>query len=226
MRSCGCTQTHAHKRIVLTGGPGSGKTAILELVRHFRCEHIQILPEAASILFGGGFPRGKTAASMRAAQRAIYLVQRELETACDAENNHAIVLCDRGTVDGYAYWPGGNQSDGNQSHQDFWESLGTSPAEQYVRYAAVIHLEPPTLAGGYNHQNPVRIESAEEAQRIDALLKEAWAGHPRRIVVPSATNFLDKAFAALEILNQEIPSCCRTTFHRPNMQPSSIPPAG
>ena len=34
---CACVGPHPHKRIVLTGGPGAGKTAVLELVRRSFC---------------------------------------------------------------------------------------------------------------------------------------------------------------------------------------------
>lgn len=44
-------------RVVLTGGPGAGKTAVLELVRRAVCRHVRVLPEAASVVYGGGFPR-------------------------------------------------------------------------------------------------------------------------------------------------------------------------
>src|SRR4249919_3713171 len=103
MTRCGCTAVHARRRIALTGGPGAGKTALLEMVRQAFCSHVRILPEAASIVFGGGFPREDDLACERASQRAIYHVQRELEASADA-HNAAIVLCDRGTVDGSAYW--------------------------------------------------------------------------------------------------------------------------
>jgi hypothetical protein len=57
MHICNCTQSHTRKRVVLTGGPGAGKTAVLELARQYFCKHVLVLPEAAGILFGGGFPR-------------------------------------------------------------------------------------------------------------------------------------------------------------------------
>src|SRR5690349_4534024 len=85
--------------IVLTGGPGSGKTAVLDLLRHELCAHVAILPEAASIVFGGGFPRDPAAPVRRAAQRAIYQVQLELEAAIAARGPR-LMLCDRGLVDG------------------------------------------------------------------------------------------------------------------------------
>ena len=39
MAACGCTETHPPRRIVLTGGPGAGKTAVLEMMRKTLCEH-------------------------------------------------------------------------------------------------------------------------------------------------------------------------------------------
>lgn len=79
MTPCECRDAHVRRRIVLTGGPGAGKTALLELIRQSFCEHVTVLPEAASIVFGGGFPRHDDDECRRAAQRAIYHVQRQLE---------------------------------------------------------------------------------------------------------------------------------------------------
>jgi predicted ATPase len=199
MKPCECREPHERRRVVLTGGPGAGKTAVLELIRHSFCEHVKILPESASIVFGGGFPRGGTELMLKAAQRAIFYVQRELEAAADAENP-AIVLCDRGTIDGGAYWPGG---------EDLWASVGTTLEEQIRRYDAVIHLRTPGGTAGYNHQNPLRIESAEEAAAIDVRIDRAWEHHPRRFIVEPSSHFLDKAAHALDILRGELPECCR-----------------
>ena len=199
MTECRCGDSHERRRVVLTGGPGAGKTAILELIRQSFCAHVKVLPESAGIVFGGGFPRGEGTGRQQAAQRAIFYVQRELEIEADA-GNPAIVLCDRGTVDGAAYWPGA---------QDFWSSVGTSLDEQLRRYDAVIHLRTPAAADGYNHQNPLRIESATEALGIDARIARAWERHPRRFVVEASSDFLDKAARALEILRAELPACCR-----------------
>jgi predicted ATPase len=199
MAACACTEIHPAKRIVLTGGPGAGKTAVLELMRKTLCEHVKIVPEAAGVVFGGGFPRDGQLDARCAAQRAIFYVQRELEAAALA-SNVAIVLCDRGTVDGFAYWPGPD---------DLWSAVGTSHEEQLARYAAVIHLRTPTFDGGYNQQNPLRRESAAEAAAIDARIAEAWGGHPRRYEVGPMPHFLAKAARVIEIVRGELPSCCR-----------------
>ena len=57
MTRCECQAPHERRRIVLTGGPGAGKTAVLEMIRQSFFSHVTVLPEAASIKFGGGFPR-------------------------------------------------------------------------------------------------------------------------------------------------------------------------
>ncbi len=203
MTPCECRDNHQERRrVVLTGGPGAGKTAVLELVRQHFCSHVHVLPEAAGIVFGGGFPRQPNELARRAAQRAIFYVQRELEFAAEAEPA-AITLCDRGTVDGLAYWPGGD---------DFWSSVGTTASEQLQRYATVIHLRSPPAGAGYNHVNPLRIESAVEAAAIDERIARAWNGHPRRFFVESTPDFLAKAQRAIEILRAEMPACCRRHF--------------
>lgn len=200
MVACECTATHNRRRVVLTGGPGAGKTAVLELIRQSFCEHVKVLPEAASVLFGGGFPREDDPECKRAAQRAIFYVQRELENAGDS-HNPTIVLCDRGTLDGVAYWPG--------SVDEFLSSVRTTLEEQLARYDAVIHLRTPAPDHGYNHQNPLRTESASAAAEIDTRILRAWQAHPRRYVIESTSVFLDKAARALEALRTELPECCR-----------------
>jgi predicted ATPase len=200
MKNCECNALHSRKRIVLTGGPGAGKTAVLELIRQSFCHHVKILPEAATIVFGGGFPREDDDGCRRAAQRAIFHVQHELEATGDA-HGPAIVLCDRGTVDGLAYWP--------DAADVLWRSVGTTYEDELRRYHAVIHLETPTAAMGYNHQNPIRTESAGVAGQLDRRIQTAWAPHARRIVVPSREAFLDKAREALAVLRSELPACCR-----------------
>jgi len=188
------------RRVVLTGGPGAGKTAVLELIRRYFCQHVRVLPEAASILFGGGFPREPSAASRKAAQRAIFHVQRELELLVGPGGTPAITLCDRGTLDGLAYWPG--------PPAEMLDELGTTAEAELAHYAAVIHLRTPTAELGYNHSNRLRIEAPATAAEIDRRIEEVWRDHPRRFFVESRSDFLAKAAEALSRLYDEMPTCC------------------
>ncbi|MBM3819341.1 MAG: ATP-binding protein [Acidimicrobiia bacterium] len=208
MVPCGCTGQHDPRRIVLTGGPGAGKTAVLELIRHGFCEHVVVLPESAGMLFGGGFPRNSHDVVRRAGQRAIYHVQRELEESAIAREP-AIVLCDRGTIDGVAYWPGPG---------DFWEELGTTLDRELARYHAVIHLRTPPDSD-YNHANPLRLETAREARVIDERIARAWQTHPRRFEIGAEEDFLDKAARALALIRVELPDCCRAHVDQASMMP-------
>ena len=204
MHHCECQEQHLRRRIVLTGGPGAGKTAVLELLRQSLCEHVVVLPEAAGVVFGGGFPRRDGPGGRRAAQRAIFHVQRELEEAAEGDGA-AIVLCDRGMADGAAYWPGPD---------DFWQSVRTERAAAFGRYNLIIHLRVPEATRGYDHSNPLRVESASEARAIDDRILAAWDGHPRRVVIDAEQDFMTKAQRALAIVREELPECCRDHVSR------------
>jgi hypothetical protein len=175
---------------------------VLEVVRRHFCEHIAVLPEAASILFGGGFPRKPGEPARRAAQHAIYAVQRQLERIPCEEGHAAVVLCDRGTIDGLACWPG--------SPESFWSEVGSSRELELARYAAVIHLRTPRDGHGYNLSNPSRIETAREASESDLRIERAWDGHPRRVLIEDTEEFLSKVAHAIEVIRAEMPPCCRT----------------
>lgn len=202
-RSCECTlpKHSSPKLVVLTGGPGAGKTAVLEIARRNLCEHVAVLPEAASIIFGGGFWRHESLSARKAAQRAIFHVQRESEKLAYEEGKYAVLLCDRGTLDGLAYWPG--------LDAEFFQELGTTREDELSRYSSVIHLRTPALHQGYNRRNPVRIESAELAAELDRKIALAWRGHSSWNEVASAGDFLDKARAAIELIRAQLPECCK-----------------
>lgn len=198
---CTCGRTaHDPALVAITGGPGGGKTAVLQLAARAFCEHVAVLPEAASIVFGGGFPRHDTEPGRRAAQTAIFHVQRQVETLVMGERRVAIALCDRGTVDGLAYWTGPRSA--------YWDHVGSALDQEIARYAAVVHLRTPDLTQGYNHDNPLRVESAPDARALDDEIAAAWQTHPRRFVIPSMGDFTDKALAALKTIRDQLPSCC------------------
>jgi hypothetical protein len=198
--------TNTPQMIVITGGPGAGKTAVLEMLKKMLCQHVLVLPEAASIVFGGGFWRLNTTVSRRAAQRAIFHVQRELEDILLNEKIWSTGLCDRGSLDTLAYWP--------SEERDFFNSFNTTFEKEYLRYRAVIHLRCPSDSMGYNHQNPLRTETAQEAQLIDNRIFEIWSKHPNYKPIPAYQNFTQKFDATFEIVKDLIPDCCRQTVHK------------
>lgn len=206
-RPCPCNVvSHDTQLVVLTGGPGAGKTAVLELVAKVLCEHVAVLPEAASILFGGGFWRLDSRSGRMAAQRAIYHVQAELQTLVLEEKKWSMALCDRGTLDGLAYWPG--------KESEFFASLHTSLEKELEKYRAVIHLCSPSAENGYNFQNPVRVESADLAAKIDSRINDIWKTHPNYHVIESTDDFITKAHQAIELIQSFVQECCMEHLER------------
>jgi len=183
------------RRIVITGGPGAGKTASLEMARRILCEHVGFARESASIVFGGGFPREQRQDTECAAQRAIFHVQRELESIFEHREDLELVLCDRGTVDCAAYWP--------RAEDDLYREVGTTREAELARYSVVVHLRTPPRGDGYRREG-LRIESASEAARIDSRIEHCWRGHPKRIFVEHTHDFHAKVRAVIAIVEREL----------------------
>jgi predicted ATPase len=172
-------------RIVLTGGPGGGKTTAADLFSREIGEQVVVVPEAASMLFSAGFPRVEEPAAVRAVQRAIYHLQRNLEDVQAARFPGRILLCDRGTVDGAAYWPEG---DGR-----FFDAMQTTIEQELARYDAVIFFQTSAVSGHTSgSNNPHRIEDVGEACRLDDALRQAWSQHHRFVLVPHNPSFFKK----------------------------------
>ncbi|HET6953079.1 MAG TPA: AAA family ATPase [Acidimicrobiales bacterium] len=182
-------------RIVLTGGPGGGKTTAADLFRREIGERVVIVPESATILFGGGFPRDMDLFAREATQRAIFAVQRNLEDVQAARYPDRVQLCDRGTVDGAAYWPSGPA--------DFFAEMGSSHGAELARYDAVIFFETAAVGGiAIEGGNRYRTESNTEAIDLDTRLRALWSPHPQFHLVPHDRSFLRKITAGLAILDE------------------------
>lgn len=180
-------------RIVVTGGPGGGKTTAADLFRREIGERVVVVPEAATLLYSGGFPRSPDLQARRSTQSAIYAVQRHLEDVQSALYPERILLCDRGTIDGSAYWPG--------ETAEFYAAVGSSEAAELARYDAVIFFESAAVGGmEIEGGNPIRVESTEEAVHLDRMLRAAWSRHHRFIVIPHNPSFMKKILFGLAAL--------------------------
>ena len=181
-------------RIVLTGGPGGGKTTAADLYRREIGEQVIVVPESATVLFSGGLPRVDEPHALCAAQNAIFHLQRSLEIIQSSLYPERILLCDRGTIDGAAYWP--------QQEGDFFEKMGTSFEDELARYDGVIFFESAAVGDmSIETGNPTRIETNQEAVALDQHLHSLWSAHPNFIFVPHNVSFFKKitfGLAAME----------------------------
>ncbi|KHD87390.1 MAG: hypothetical protein OM95_14860 [Bdellovibrio sp. ArHS] len=177
-------------RIVLTGGPGGGKTTAVDLYRREIGDKVVVVPESATLLYSGGFPRSVRSEVKKVAQKAIYQIQVCLEDAQAVEYEHRLLLCDRGTIDGAAYWPG--------EPADFFDALGTTFEKELARYDAVLFFETAAVGGiSIEGGNPIRIESLELAIELNQKLRALWSQHSNFIFIEHDKSFLKKVYNGL-----------------------------
>jgi len=183
-------------RVVLTGGPCGGKTTALAEIKA-RLESLGFLlmcvPEAATLLFGGGCPPPSDEASAFVFQRNLIGTQIALEEAfidlAKQSGRPTVILLDRGAMDGKAYMSEGQ-----------WELMLdelrlTPTALRDQRYDAILHLV--TAADGAEPfytlaNNAVRTETPEEARLMDQKTLDCWTGHEHLYIVDNSTSFEEK----------------------------------
>jgi predicted ATPase len=143
------------KRYVITGGPGIGKTTVIEILA---ARGFKVVPEAARMVIGEEQASGGRALPwIDLEQFQARVAQKQLQLEQDADG--PVVIHDRGIIDGYAY-----ARMGNVQPPEVIERLGRD------RYSAVFILDP--LPGYVT--DPARRENKEEALRIHDAIVDAY----------------------------------------------------
>lgn len=186
------------KKIVITGGPGGGKTTALDLFRREFRHDVYIVPEAATILFQNGLERSQDLEDLKRTQLSIYQLQICLESIYQSNKKNFCQICDRGTLDSLAYWPG--------SESSFLEAAETTIEKEFKRYDAVIFFETGATGGSdIKSNNPQRTENTQEAITLDKNPQEVWSRHQNYHFISSNSSFIDKVIEGLhkirEVLN-------------------------
>jgi predicted ATPase len=182
------------RRVVISGGPGGGKSTVAAALRRELGARVVVVPEVATHLLGGFFPGIQGPDDRRALQRAIYHVQVNLEAIHRAQATDDLVLVfDRGVLDGAAYWPDGCEA--------FFEAVCGEAGAARERYDAVVFLESAARGGlAIDAGNATRTEQLREAARLDALLYDLWSPHPEFLFVGHTPEFETKVENAMVIL--------------------------
>jgi predicted ATPase len=184
------------KRIVLTGGPGAGKTIISSSIAAGDPARYVRVPEAATQVYDHLQTRWDRLdlPGRRDVQRRIYRLQRQQEDALAREHPRKILLLDRGTIDGAAYWPEGPD--------DYWQDLGTTAEIELARYDTVLWLETAAALGIYDgdSSNPCRFEDPATAVASGQLLQHLWRPHQNLRHIGAFADLADKLAAVREIL--------------------------
>ena len=191
-------------KIVLTGGPCSGKTTALTWINNYfskRGYTVLAVPETATELISNGVAPW-TCDTNYDFQTFQVKLQKEKEEIFESaaktmkSNNKILIVCDRGVLDNKAYMT-------ETEFRRILKDLGSSEIRERDSYDAVFHLV--TAAKGkesvYNcESNIARTESIEEARKVDDDIIAAWTGHPHFRIIDNSTDFEEK----LERLLKEI----------------------
>ena len=190
-------QKGSSMKIVITGGPGGGKTTALDLFRRELYEKVVVIPESATAIFQGGIQRDSREPVLKAIQKTIYYHQKNVELIYKEQNGSKTLLCDRGTLDGLAYWP--------SSEENFFETIKSSFREEIDKYDAVIFFETAAKSGNdISSNNPYRQETSEEAIKLDNRLQSIWERHPNFHLVKSRGSFIEKIMNGIEVIKKVV----------------------
>lgn len=211
---------HRLIRVVLTGGPCSGKTTAIQRIRKEPwADHYYLLtmPETATELIGSGITPWtcRTPVTYQRLQMIMQMKKEQIyaqaaEEISEKEDKDIIIFYDRGMMDNKAYIP----------LEDFYrilEELEVTEEECLSWYDAVFHLE--TVAKGnaqfyQNDNNECRIETVEEAVAVDNCSLAAWEAHPNRSIIDNSMDFdakmdllMEKIHTFLNEMETEVEEC-------------------
>ena len=193
-------------KIVLTGGPCGGKTTSLaRLAPYLRERGFEVItcPEAFSLLVSNGMPfdyLGAVKGMDIVVQDTVMDMQIGMEDSFErvlrARGKPAVLLCDRGLMDGSAYM---KEEDWNKLMRK--RDVNCVSELREGRYNAVFHLV--TAAEGAEEyytleNNAVRTEPPELAKNLDHMTRNAWVGHPSLKIFDNSTDFETKLQRVVE----------------------------
>ncbi len=125
-------------------------------------------------------------------------MQRNLEDLQSKRFPDRVLLCDRGTIDGAAYWP-------SEDPNDFFKDLDTTLERELERYDAVLFFETAAVGNlSIETGNPVRVETNTEAVALDKRLRALWCQHPNFVLIHHNHSFMAKLFEGLHVLGELI----------------------
>jgi len=198
--------------IVLTGGPCSGKSSVLALLRERLGKRgIQVIsvPEYATHFFANsdGFQAEWAGNSQEEDLQEILLryqlTQEDLfRDYARLNSKTTVLLLDRGTLDQKVF------VSSDRIWQVAMERNKANEQQLLARYDMVMHLATCALVGNYEwgpgSNNPGRYHSPEEAARLDGVFAEAYKGHKQFRSVPHCDKFAHKVDLVMKYLEDAL----------------------
>lgn len=192
-------------KIVITGGPGAGKTTAMERIQSYFTDKgyaVIFVPETATELILGGVAPWTCVSNLeyQMCQMQLQLRKEEIfeQGAASLKADKVLIVCDRGLLDNKAYM-------NDEEFQAVQDKVGVDEQTMLSEYDAVFHLE--TAAKGNKESytldnNGARTETVEEAVALDEKIIEAWAGHPHLSIIRSNEDFESKLDEIMEEISE------------------------
>ncbi len=189
-------------KIVITGGPCSGKTTALAAIVQFCQEHNfypVVVPEVATDLITSGFDRTALSFQDFVTQKLLFeehIREEAVRTGHIPENT--VIIFDRGLCDSEAYV-------GRPAFLEILNRHELSLVEARDRYNGIICLDSAAVGAEafYTTTNNVaRNEGLEEARTLNERTKDAWMGSPHFRHIPNrpGVGFEGKITECLQVL--------------------------
>ncbi len=161
--------------IVLTGGPGGGKTTFIEDLRR-KPEwkgRLVFFPEAIAVCSVIGI-----SPTEKIFQKIIVHTQIALEDGLKSSldpSDPRIFVCHRGSLDPLAYW-----IKAGWAEDEFFDYIGMTREEHYSRYDLVLHLTTAAIGVPERYKQwpyANRNEDIDDATLLDRILERIWHDH-------------------------------------------------
>ena len=190
-------------RMVLTGGPGGGKSVALQALQHdLTKEGLRVIaiPEAATeIILSGLSPRGiLDNKDFQALQLDLQLQREDLyaKAAQKLKEDVVVLLCDRGALDGKGFIE-------EEAFDQILHERSLREDQLLTRYDAIFHMtsaaKKDTALYSLNN-NLARKETPSEAAAEDDRLIKIWSLHPYQVLIPPCETIEEK----IQLLKQAV----------------------
>lgn len=190
-------------KILLTGGPSSGKTSVLNRVQEEFRElgyNVIVVPEAGTFVMEAGIkPYGANALPPIEFQKIVLSHQLHTEYLAEVAaktmgSDNTIIIYDRGTLDGYAYV-------NNEEWDQILKESKVSRRELLASYDAVLYLEgSPKFFTKENNPNRYESDAAEALEKGEKVL-HSYLSHDNLMVIKPRELLEDKQQEIISIIH-------------------------
>ena len=191
------------RKVVLTGGPGSGKTTVIESIKkNYGGKYkVIIVDETASYLINMGIrPFGENSIPLIDFQELVLKTQLSKEEVIDKSleflpDEDILIIYDRGIMDNAAYI----------SEEEFKEVIERVKTKETIqdffdRYDLVLNLV--SRKDFYTtDNNPARSETVDDALSLGEKTLKVWTGHKNLKIVSPKDDINDKIKDVLNYIN-------------------------